>query len=77
MCHEIILLKGVFVGGFSVAYLISPRFCHRFVGYLEEEAVKTYTLCLKEIDEGRLKMWSRMKAPEIAIEYWKLPVRML
>ena len=22
-------------------YLISPRFCHRFVGYLEEEAVKT------------------------------------
>ena len=64
----------MFVGGFSLAYLISPRFCHRFVGYLEEEAVKTYTHCLKEIDEGRLKMWCRMKAPEIAVEYWKLPV---
>jgi len=32
---------------FWVAYMISPRFCHRFVGYLEEEAVKTYTLCLE------------------------------
>lgn len=32
---------------FSVAYLLSPRFCHRFVGYLEEEAVKTYTHCLE------------------------------
>ena len=27
--------------------MISPRFCHRFVGYLEEEAVKTYTHCLE------------------------------
>jgi len=24
-----------------LAYLISPRSCHRFVGYLEEEAVLT------------------------------------
>ena len=31
---------------FWVAYWISPRFCHRFVGYLEEEAVRTYTHCL-------------------------------
>ena len=38
---------GFFVTMFSVAYLISPRFCHRFVGYLEEEAVKTYTKCLQ------------------------------
>ena len=34
---------------FSVSYLLSPKFCHRFVGYLEEEAVKTYTQCLKVI----------------------------
>ena len=32
---------------FGISYLISPRFCHRFVGYLEEEAVKTYTKCLQ------------------------------
>lgn len=28
---------------FFLCYLIAPRVCHRFVGYLEEEAVKTYT----------------------------------
>lgn len=29
-----------------VAYLINPKICHRFVGYLEEEAVHTYTRCI-------------------------------
>ena len=43
------LISGVFVNCFFIAYMISPRFCHRFVGYLEEEAVKTYTYCLKVI----------------------------
>ena len=38
---------GFFVTAFSISYLLSPKFCHRFVGYLEEEAVKTYTQCLK------------------------------
>jgi hypothetical protein len=33
-------------------YLISPRFCHRFVGYLEEQAVHTYTEFIKQIDRG-------------------------
>ena len=40
-------ISGVFVNLFFLAYLISPKFCHRFVGYLEEEAVKTYTHCLE------------------------------
>jgi len=44
-----LLTLGVFVNLFFLAYLISPKFCHRFVGYLEEEAVKTYTHCL-EVD---------------------------
>jgi threonyl-tRNA synthetase len=35
-------------------YFISPKFCHRFVGYLEEQAVHTYTVLLKNIDEGKL-----------------------
>ena len=42
-----LVLIGVFVNLFFLAYLISPKFCHRFVGYLEEEAVKTYTHCLE------------------------------
>jgi len=56
-----------------VAYLLSPRYCHRFVGYLEEEAVITYTKCLQDIDTGVIKQWSTEKAPEIARSYWKLP----
>ncbi|XP_031567994.1 alternative oxidase, mitochondrial-like [Actinia tenebrosa] len=68
----IIAAQGVFVNMFFIAYMISPRFCHRFVGYLEEEAVKTYTYCLKCIDEGKLPKWEQMKAPQIAVNYWKL-----
>ena len=37
----------MFVTLFGIWYVFSPRFCHRFVGYLEEEAVKTYTKCLE------------------------------
>ncbi|KAK3755294.1 hypothetical protein QZH41_014598 [Actinostola sp. cb2023] len=68
----IIGAQGVFVNMFFVAYLFSPRYCHRFVGYLEEEAVKTYTYCLECIDNGKLPAWENKKAPEIAITYWKL-----
>lgn len=30
-----------------LAYLASPRTCHAMVGYLEEEAVRTYTHALE------------------------------
>eukprot|EP00094_Tigriopus_californicus_P006317 TCALIF_06082-PA protein Name:"Similar to AOX1 Alternative oxidase, mitochondrial (Venturia inaequalis)" AED:0.21 eAED:0.22 QI:537/0/0.5/1/1/1/2/0/284 len=45
----------------------------RFVGYLEEQAVVTYTHILEEIDAGRLPMWKTLPAPELAIKYWRLP----
>ncbi|XP_020617057.1 alternative oxidase, mitochondrial-like [Orbicella faveolata] len=70
----ILLAQGVFVNLFFLAYLISPKFCHRFVGYLEEEAVKTYTHCLECIDSGKLPLWKNQLAPKIAVNYWKLPV---
>ncbi len=38
---------------FIVHYAISPKIAHKFVSYLEEEAVRTYTHLLKDIDEGR------------------------
>ena len=47
------------------------QFC-RFVGYLEEQAVVTYSDILQKMDEGKLPMWSRLPAPEIAAKYWKL-----
>jgi len=64
--------QGVFYNLFFFTYLVSPKACHRFVGYLEEEAVITYTRCIKEIEEGRLPEWSNLPAPEIAKDYWRL-----
>ncbi|KAK3113322.1 inducible alternative oxidase 2 [Teratosphaeriaceae sp. CCFEE 6253] len=65
--------QGVFFNAFFVSYLIAPRICHRFVGYLEEEAVITYTRVLQDIDAGKLPMFSTMLAPDIAIRYWSMP----
>lgn len=65
--------QGVFFNGFFLSYLISPRICHRFVGYLEEEAVITYTRAIQDIEAGKLPGWENMEAPNIAISYWKMP----
>ena len=42
------------------------------MGYLEEEAVHTYTNILEAIDDGRIGSWKTKPAPEIAIDYWRL-----
>lgn len=65
--------QGVFFNAFFIAYVLSPRICHRFVGYLEEEAVYTYTREIEDIDAGRLPRWKETQAPEIAIKYWNMP----
>lgn len=52
MRASIALSQAVFVNLYMAMYLVAPRFAHRFVGYLEEEAVYTYSLCLEKIDEG-------------------------
>jgi hypothetical protein len=65
--------QGVFFNSMFISYLISPRTAHRFVGYLEEEAVLTYSLVLQDIESGLLPKWEKMQAPDIAIDYWKMP----
>jgi hypothetical protein len=65
--------QGVFFNAFFAAYLVSPRTCHRFVGYLEEEAVKTYSGLLKDIEDGHLDEWKQKQAPLIGRTYYKLP----
>ncbi|RLN92708.1 hypothetical protein BBJ28_00012169 [Nothophytophthora sp. Chile5] len=65
--------QGVFFNAFFVTYLVSPRTCHRFVGYLEEEAVKTYTGLLKDIEDGHLEEWRTQTAPLIGRNYYNLP----
>jgi ubiquinol oxidase len=63
-------VQWVFYLAFFALYLVSSKTAHRIVGYFEEEAVYSYTLYLKEIDEGRSK---NVPAPEIAKRYWNLP----
>jgi ubiquinol oxidase len=71
----IIGAQGVFANGMFIAYLISPRICHRFVGYLEEEAVITYSRAIADIENGKLPKWAdpNFKIPEIAVRYWSMP----
>jgi hypothetical protein len=52
--------QGIFWNFFFFSYLVSPRFCHSFVGYLEEEAVKTYTGAIEALDAGKLPNWKTM-----------------
>lgn len=66
----ILAVQGIFFSGFLSAYIIAPKTCHRFVGYLEEEAYKTYTHLLHQIDSGKVK---NIPAPQLALDYWGLP----
>lgn len=62
-------VQWVFYLAFFALYLISAKTAHRVVGYFEEEAVISYTLYLRELDEGRS---ANLPAPAIAKHYWKL-----
>lgn len=68
----LVLGQIIFYQLFFLSYLISPATCHRFVGYLEEEAVITYTRCLQDIDAGRLPDFASMEVPDIAKAYWHM-----
>ncbi|KAK1567016.1 hypothetical protein Q3G72_007251 [Acer saccharum] len=66
----VVAVQGVFFNAYFVAYLASPKLAHRIVGYLEEEAVISYTEFLKDLDNGSME---NVPAPAIAIDYWRLP----
>jgi ubiquinol oxidase len=66
----VLLAQGIFWNAYFVLYLVSQRTAHRLVGYFEEEAIVSYTQFLAEIDAGRFE---NVPAPQIAIDYWKLP----
>ena len=65
----VIFVQGVFFNLYFFMYLISPRTCHRIVGYFEEQAIISYTEYLEEIDSGNIE---NIAAPKIAIDYWNL-----
>lgn len=62
--------QGVFCNMFFFLYLLSPRYCHRFVGYLEEEAVSTYTHLVDDLAAHRLPKFDAVSVPKIAQDYW-------
>ncbi|PIA36670.1 hypothetical protein AQUCO_03300110v1 [Aquilegia coerulea] len=66
----VLTVQGVFFNAFFVLYIISPKLAHRIVGYLEEEAVHSYTEYLEAIETGEIE---NVPAPAIAIDYWRLP----
>eukprot|EP01057_Protomagalhaensia_wolfi_P000907 Protomagalhaensia_wolfi_Nauph_80__906@NODE_1521_length_1490_cov_218_352171_g1180_i0_p1_GENE_NODE_1521_length_1490_cov_218_352171_g1180_i0NODE_1521_length_1490_cov_218_352171_g1180_i0_p1_ORF_typecomplete_len388_score50_02AOX/PF01786_17/1_2e03AOX/PF01786_17/3_6e68COQ7/PF03232_13/0_033Phage_Cox/PF10743_9/0_11_NODE_1521_length_1490_cov_218_352171_g1180_i01241164 len=57
---------------YTLMYILSPTYCHRFVGYLEEEAVKTYTTIVQMIDTGKLPGFN-ITAPRASQVYYQLP----
>lgn len=65
-----------FGSAFFLSYVASPAFCHRFVGYIEEEACHTYTKIIAAIEDAPegsdLATWRTEPAPKIARSYWKL-----
>lgn len=66
----VLAVQGVFFNAYFVLYLFSPKLAHRIVGYLEEEAIHSYTEYLKDLNEGKIE---NVPAPAIAIDYWRLP----
>ena len=66
----IIIAQGIFSLFYLILYLCSPYTAHRVVGYLEEEAVISYSRYLNEVEEGRMP---NSPVPSIAIKYWDLP----
>ena len=76
--YRAMVIAGQFGFGslFGLAYVISPKFCHRFVGYVEEEACATYTKIIGAIENAEpgteLAEWRMQLAPRIARSYWKL-----
>ncbi|KAL5568612.1 hypothetical protein UlMin_025187 [Ulmus minor] len=66
----VLAVQGVFFNAYFVLYVLSPKLAHRVVGYLEEEAIHSYTEYLKDLNDGKIE---NVPAPAIAIDYWKLP----
>ena len=65
----VLIVQGIFYNFYFLLYLISPRTAHRVVGYLEEEAVHSYSEYLAGVENGT---YANVAAPDVAIAYWKL-----
>ena len=69
--YGVVIAQFVMSNFLFFAYLVNSKYCHRFVGYIEEEACITYTGLLADIDAGKLPRFTE-NASILAIKYWKL-----
>lgn len=72
----VLTLQYVLVAALMTVYVIRPQLVHRFVGYLEETAVQTYLNIIKHLETPGSKIheeWKDLDAPEIAVNYWRMP----
>lgn len=65
----IYIVQFLFIVFYFLLYILSSRLAHRFVGYLEEEAVKSYSDYLNKVLSGHIP---DIPAPVFAIQYWKM-----
>ncbi len=65
----ILMAQGVFFNLYFLIYLFFPKTAHRVVGYLEEEAVISYTSYLAQVESGAIP---NTPVPRMAVDYWKL-----
>jgi ubiquinol oxidase len=65
----VLLAQAIFITFYAIVYFFFPKTSHRIIGYFEEEAVRSYTEFLAEIDSGKIE---NVAAPRIAINSWKL-----
>ena len=68
----LVLISQIFFSIFYLfIYILFPRTAHKMIAYFEEEAVISYTDYLNELETGIIQ---DQPAPEIAINYWNLPL---
>jgi hypothetical protein len=59
----------------AFTYILKPKACHRFVGYLEETACETYANVIQQILTPGTPLheeWAQLPAPAMACSYWRL-----
>ena len=66
----ILIAQLSFMAYYLVLYIVSPKTAHKMIHYFEEEAVRSYTSYLEEIEAGEI---DDVPAPQLAIDYYDLP----
>jgi len=65
-------VQAMFIASYALLYFCSPRVAHRFVGYMKEQSIRTYSHAIKDMKEGKLKQWDTLAAPKVARRYWNM-----